>query len=377
MSGDAIRYAVVGHGWRADFYFALARQLPSRLHCVGAVTRGKDAGRTVELAWSVPTFRTIDDLLAHTDPEVVVTCVPRSANRELVGDLVGRGFVTLSETPPARDVDDLHRLWADVGVRGLVQVAEQHPFLPSVAAVRSLIRSGRLGTTSSAAVSWTHDYHAMAMLRTVLAETGLSVRVQAIASTWPLLEGPDRDGWPTPVEIRPTEQIVALLDFGTATAVYDFTDGQWFNPLRVRTLHVQGSLGSITNRAVVHSVGGSSTARSIIDRRHLGDDGELEGFDLDTLSLDGAIVYRNPYRGARMSDEEIAIATCLEATGRWGRNEGPPPYPLADACQDQLLGLIIHQAARTGQPVVTDSQPWSEHLQGAMPPPAMQVEEQE
>lgn len=371
MNDGRVRFAVIGHGWRADFYFNLARQLPSRFHCVGAVTRGDRAGRAVESTWAVPTFRTVDDLVAHTDPEVFVTCVPPSANREVIGELVGRGLVTLSETPPAHDLDDLRRTWADVGTSELVQVAEQHPFLPSVAAVRTLIHSGQLGTTSSASVSWTHNYHAMAMLRTVLGPGGERVKVQAVASTWPLREGPDRDGWPEQVETRPTQQVLALLDFGSATGVYDFTGGQWFNPLRVRSLRVQGSLGAVTDRAVIRSVGGSSTARSIIDRRHLGDDGELEGFDLDTLSVDGTIVYRNPYRGARMSDEEIAIATCLEATSRWGRGEGPPPYPLADACQDHLLGLTIHQAARTCQPVVTDPQPWSEHLQGAMAPRTM------
>lgn len=368
MSSDCLTYAVVGHGWRADFYFALARRLPALFKCVGAVTRKEEAGLAVESTWGVPSFRSIEDLFAQTQPEVVVTCVPRSANREVVTHLVGRGAATLSETPPAQDVDDLRRLWTDVGASGLVQVAEQHPFLPSVAALRSLISSGRLGTPSSASVSWTHDYHAIAMLRAVLGVSGVPAMVQAVASTWPLLEGPDRAGWPQGVEIKPTQQTLALLDFSGATGVYDFTDGQWFNPLRLRSLHIQGSLGSATNRAMVRNVGGRETARSVIDRRHLGNDGELGGFDLDTLTCEGATIYKNPYQGARLSDEEIAIATCLDATGRWVRGEGPPPYPLADACQDQLLALAIHEAAKFKQPVVTEVQPWAGHLGGAMAP---------
>ena len=59
------------------------------------------------------------------------------------------------------------------------------------------------------------------------------------------------------------------------------------------------------------------------------------------VSFDGRVVYRNPFIGLRLMDEEIAIATLMLATANWTRGQGPPPYPLAQGCQDQLISLAI------------------------------------
>ena len=62
-----------------------------------------------------------------------------------------------------------------------------------------------------------------------------------------------------------------------------------------------------------------------------------------------------PYRGRTA----LAVASLLETTGRWARGDGPEPYPLAEACQDHLLGLAIGESARTGADVRVTRQPWA------------------
>ena len=94
-------------------------------------------------------------------------------------------------------------------------------------------------------------------------------------------------------------------------------------------------------------------------RRQTGLDGDLEGADLDTFTWCGRTLYVNPYRGSRLSDEEIAVADLLERTLRWRRAEGDPPYPLAEGCQDQLLSLAIGEAAATGMTVTTRTEAWA------------------
>ena len=45
--------------------------------------------------------------------------------------------------------------------------------------------------------------------------------------------------------------------------------------------------------------------------------------------------------------------------GAWSRDEGAPPYALAEGCQDHLISLAINEAASTGGKAVTGVEPWS------------------
>ncbi|MCW2839173.1 MAG: hypothetical protein JWR55_656 [Aeromicrobium sp.] len=363
MSQAPLRFAMVGRGWRGDHYLRIADSLPDSFECCGVVTRNEPAARALEAQWNVATYRDIDDMLTRAKPDVVVTSVPPSVNASVLTHLVRSGVHVLAETPPAASVEDLRGLWSDVGSSNRVQVAEQHPFLPRIAAIREILRFGQLGVATSASVSWTHDYHAVAILRSVLGTDAGPVRVHAVSHEGQLMSGPDREGWAESIETQ-TRHTSALIDFGETTGTYDFTDGQWFNPLRPRSLVVRASRGIVTDGSVVRNVGGTDVARSTIARRNLGEDGNLEGFDLDTMTFEGTVVYRNPFRGARLSDEEVAIASCLKATGQWAGGEGPAPYPLADACEDQAIALAMHEAASGRGPVLSGPEAWSSSLQG-------------
>jgi hypothetical protein len=94
-------------------------------------------------------------------------------------------------------------------------------------------------------------------------------------------------------------------------------------------------------------------------RSQLGHDLNLDGYDTEHLAFDGEVVYRNPFLGLRLMDEEIAIASIMTATAAWARDEGPAPYPLAEACQDHVIALAIDRSAATGTPVVTEPAPWA------------------
>ncbi len=85
----------------------------------------------------------------------------------------------------------------------------------------------------------------------------------------------------------------------------------------------------------------------------------LEGFDLRYISFEGRIIYTNPFEGARLADDDIAVAAMLEAMGAWVHRDGAAPYPLADACQDHMIGLAINESARTRRPVTVGTQPWA------------------
>ncbi len=360
------RFLIIGAGWRSNFYFRIARELPHLLTCVGAVTRNPEAGARLTEQHQIPSFRSLSDALIRTNPDCVVTSVSREANPDMVRELVGLGLPVLSETPPAPDLDSLVNLWNDVGHTGLVQIAEQHPYLPVFVAINRLIESGVLGEVSSAALSWTHEYHALAILRSLLGLANQPFSIHAVKHSVSLTGGPDRTGTRFDPAPSPHNRTLAILESAGKTATYEFTDMQWFNPLRSRRVNLQGSRGEYSDGRITRLTEMGEPVSSRLERRQLGLDGNLEGAELDTLSFEGAIRYRNPFPGSRLSDEEITIAQCLLNTAPGRRHLG---YSLADGCQDHYLSLLIQLAADTGAALTSQQQPWSTSLTRLPIPP--------
>jgi predicted dehydrogenase len=335
-----VRFAIVGRGWRARFFTRLAEVLPDRF----AVTQS--LGRDDELTGR---------------PDFVVVSVPWPVTPVQIVRYVERGVPVLAETPPAPDAEGLCDLWSTVGASGLVQVAEQYLLMPGHAARLALARAGVLGTVTSAQVSSTHLYHAVSIMRGLLGVHHERATVRAHPFTAPLVDPLTPAGWTGDGTERDARTTIATLDFGGGrSGLYDFTDNQWWNPLRGDRIVVRGSRGELVDDRVTRLVDPTTPVREELVRRHTGRELNLEGFDLDHVSFGGTVVYRNPYRGARLSDEEIAIATMLDRTAAWCRGEGEPPYPLADGCQDHWLGLAIEDAARRGTAVTTGPGPWTE-----------------
>jgi hypothetical protein len=140
--------------------------------------------------------------------------------------------------------------------------------------------------------------------------------------------------------------------------LYDFTDNQWWNPLRTKRILVRGTNGEIVDRHVIRLADPATPVESELVRRQTGVDLDLEMLDFRHISFDGEVVYRNPFTGAARSDDDIAVAALLIRMGAWARGEGEPPYELAQACQDHYLSLAIQESARTGRPVVTTDEVW-------------------
>jgi len=106
--------------------------------------------------------------------------------------------------------------------------------------------------------------------------------------------------------------------------------------------------------------GGPTTpVESRLLRRQTGLDLNLEGNDVEHISFDGRVVYRNPFRGTRLSEDDVAVADLLELTGAWARGEGPEPYPLAEGLQDHRLSLAIEESVATGRVVATGTEAWA------------------
>lgn len=356
-----ITLGIVGTGWRAEFFAKLALAMPERFTLTGAAVRRAAVVDEVTRRWNVPVYLDPSELVRRGRPDFVVSSVPWSANPQVVQTLVAAGARVLTETPPAPDAEGLRRLWAQVGSSRAVQVAEQYLLLPGHAARQAVVRSGAIGRPTSVQVSSTHGYHAVSIMRGYLEVLdGGPVTVRTNTFQAPLVDPIGRHGWTGDDEPKPATTTLATLDFGDGrSALYDFTDNQWHNQLRFRRILVRGSQGELADDTVIRLTGPSAIVTSDLRRFQLGHDLNLDGHDTDHISFDGQVVYRNPFVGQRLMDEEIAIASLMTATGAWARDEGPAPYPLADGCQDQLISLAIDESAAGGQPVTTSVEAWS------------------
>jgi len=203
-------------------------------------------------------------------------------------------------------------------------------------------------------------YHAVSLRRGLLEAGRGAVTVRASRTTAALVDPLTRDGWTEDPDPKPATTIIATIDFGDGlSGVYDFTDNQWHNQLRFRRLLVRGSHGELRDDEVVRLTDPRTIVRSPLVRRQTGYDLDLDGFDTDTITLGGDVLYRNPYPGRRWMDEEIAIATLLDATAAWVRGDAPAPYPLADGAQDHFVALAVEEAADTDRTVTTEVQAWA------------------
>lgn len=355
------RLVVVGSGWRAATFLRLAAAFPERLQVVAVVTRTAAAGDDVTRRWHVPTTRTLAEAVRAFGPEFALAAVPWASSPVVIRDAVALGLPVMTETPPAPDVAGLEALWSDVGPTGLVQVAEQYPSYPGHQARRALVDAGVLGLVSSVHVASTHQYHAMALVRALLGVGHGDAVVTALRTEFPLAHPVDRDGPTGDLTPRPSWNVLAHLDFGDGrSGIYDFTDNQWHNPLRANRIVVRGSRGEIDTDAVVHAPDPLTVRQSTLVRRQSGVDMDFEGLDLDHIAFEGAVLYRNGWKGGRLTDDEIATATLLGSMTGWVRGQGPAPYPLAEGCQDHLLALAVDTALASGRPVRTARQPWAD-----------------
>lgn len=356
-----VRLAIVGSGWRAEFFARLARALPESFELVGVTSRRPESVERVATAWGTQGYATVADLLAGASPQVTVVSTPWPVTPVATAEVARADGVVLAETPPAPDLDGLHTLWEEVGATGRVHVAEQYLSLPMHAARLAVVERGLVGEPQSVHVSSTHGYHAVAMIRGLLgaADDHGPVTVRAHRYGGRIVQPLTRDGWSDDDSVHDAGTVLATLDLDGRHGLYDFTDNQWHNQLRSRRILVRGTHGEISNDDVLRLSGPRQVTTTTLRRRQLGYDLDLDGYDTDHVSLGGEVLWSNPFIGKRFMDEEIAIATLMLGAADLARGEGPGPYPLARACHDHAVSLAIDEAVETDRPVTVARQPWS------------------
>jgi predicted dehydrogenase len=354
------RIGLIGAGWRAEYFLRIARELPDRFEIARVLVRTEQSAASVALTWDVPSTTSLADFLADEYDYVIVSTPPETA-RELIESLVAASVPVLTETPPAADVAALRSLWSTVG-GAPVQVAEQYHLQPHQFARLAVARSGLIGDVSSVRVSAAHGYHGVSLARRALGVGFEPVSITASTVGDPVLAFRGRGGWHDTLEPVPNERTIALLRFESAgesplTAVFDFSEQQYWSPARSRHVGVRGTRGEVDDDDVNYITGPARAVSATLTREATGIDGDLGGSYLDRISLHGDILYSNRFPPARLSDDELAVAEAMHRMAHFVAT-GEPFYGLAEASHDHYLALLIASAATSGATVHSSPMPW-------------------
>ncbi|MEM7119400.1 MAG: Gfo/Idh/MocA family oxidoreductase, partial [Chloroflexota bacterium] len=353
-----IHFGIVGTGWRSEFFCRIAAARPDLFKVLGIVTRNRQATAVFGETFNVPLVESIDEMLQATKPLFVITSVPWAPNPGVIKDLVARGLPVLSETPPAPSVDEMIELCQLVDKGAKIQVAEQYWAQPHHAARLAFVHSGKMGKLIQAQISVAHAYHGISLMRRYLGIGYENATITAKNFDSTIVDGPGRDGPPAKAKIVETQQRIAWFDFGSKSGVFDFTGDQYFSYIRGQRVLVRGERGELVDETAVYLQDHVTPIHVCFERHSSGINGNLEGHHLKGIQAGTEWVYTNPLAPARLSDEEIAVGTCLLRMAEVA-DGGPDFYSLREACQDHYLGIRMHEAIAAEAPLTTETQPWA------------------
>ena len=352
-----IHFGIVGTGWRAHFFLRVAQACPDRFKCVGVVTRDPQKAAPLAEQYGVTLYPTLNDLLAQK-PLFVITSVPWAINPGLLHQLADANMPALSETPPAPTVNEMAELCNRTKAGAIIQVTEQYFLQPHHQAKLAFIQTGKLGTISQAQVCAAHGYHGISLIRKFL---GINFECPTITATEfvsPIIKSPNRNGPPQTEEIADSKQSIAWLNFGDKLGVFDFTGDLYFSHIRNQRLLIRGERGEIINDTVAYLQDHTTPINLTFTRHSAGPEGNLEGNHLKGYQIGGQWIYTNPLAPSELSDDEIAVGTCMLKMADHV-NSGEPVYPLEEACQDHYLSLCIQQAQKEGKSLKVETPPWA------------------
>lgn len=349
-----IRYAIIGTGWRAEFFVRAALRLPELFEVTGVMSRTEERAREFAAQFGLKGFVDLDEML-KTRPDFVISCVKRDTMVRTLTQLLERGVPALAETPLAANIAELHELYAVQRKTGtLLQLAEQYFLWPSHQARRAIIDRGYLGDVHACELSLVHDYHAISLMRFFLGEENGRVGIRARRVKTPVVVTGGRGGIVTDGVMGGEGRTLALFDYADGRlGLYDFAETQYHSAIRHTRLCIRGTRGEIMNDDVLCLTPDNRPVKSSLIRRCDRITGTIK-----SIEFEGECVYRNPFRSdVALSEDEVAVCDVLLRMGKAVRG-AEPFYPDAYAYRDGYMTYLLLGVADADTSVCTETMEW-------------------
>jgi hypothetical protein len=354
----ATEFAIVGAGWRAEFFLKAAQELPDLFHVCAVVARNPERAAYIRSKWNVEVVSDIAEIEGSSRPAFFILSLPAEIMPEMMKRLTDKNRFVLAETFPAQSAAAIEKCYSQIGAPALVQIAEQYWRQPVHAARLNIVKSGLLGGVSQAQVSVAHGYHGVSLLRKFLGIGFENCSITGKMFMNKIVKGPDRDGYPAEESVGEAGQKFAVLDFGEKWGVFDFTDEQYFSGIRAPRVLLRGERGELMNGELRYLLDFKTPVEYDLHRVQSGTYGGLGTPHISGINAGDKWYYVNPYGSARLNDDEIAVATVLSDMSAYV-NGGGSFYTLAEGSQDQYFSLMMEEAMRTGEKVETSTRLWA------------------
>lgn len=315
-----IRFAMVGSGWRSEFYARIANALPDMFELVAWLCRSEEKAELLHKKYGVHTTLSEAEV-EGLNPDFIVSAVNKTSMSDVVRYWAAKGFAVLSETPAALDTETLIQLKKEIDNGARIQVAEQYFLTPDIKAVIDACDSGIIGEPVSLTLSAMHDYHAASVIRRLL-HTGLGdVWITGKAFSVSVANTKTRYETLTDGKIVNKEQKHFVMEYEDGKiAFYDFMSEQYRSPIRNRYINLRGTRGEIINDTLY-----------FLDENNLG--------TVKKLTIE------NPFEYAGLTDGEVAVAQLLIGMKEYA-DTGKEVYPMDEALYDSYQSVLMDRAGR-------------------------------
>ncbi|MCD8218439.1 MAG: Gfo/Idh/MocA family oxidoreductase [Clostridiales bacterium] len=354
------KIVIIGNGWRANYFHRIAKELPDEFQISAVITRSQEKASEVTAQWGVPATTDWEEGL-HFPHDYVILCVNRAVTADFLQRLFELGEAVLCETPPGYSAEDFQKIWdAAQEHQARAQICEQYQFWPLYSSCLEVIRRGLTGEISNVSLSAVHGYHAVSLFRKFLGVGFEDCRISGKRYEFDVTYTMGRDGYDESGRVIRAARDMVSLDFANGKSAFlDFSDEQYFSPIRTRRMNIQGVRGEI-NDLTVRYLNAENRPVTLPFARL--DDGfnNIQGWSHQGIMLGSDFLYRTPFPGAKLNDDEIAVATAMRRMKEYA-DGGREFYSLADGLQDAYLACRMDEAVQNpGTVVEAVRQPWAE-----------------
>ncbi len=340
---EKTKIVLVGFGYRARYFYRIAKYIDSEFEISAIVIRNKD--KVSEVFEETNIFTTVDlEEALSIDHDYVVLSVSKNNITGMLEVLFEKGEKVLCETPPATNVEELERLYELYKkYDAKIQVAEQYPFWAIYSSYKKIIEIGYIGEPQMLKLSKAHGYHGAALIREFFNSGFKNVAITGKSFELYVIRTSERSGLYFDGQQKKITREVLTMEYEDGkVCLWDFTPELYFSHFLSQNIEITGYKGQIVDTTVKYLNDEFVPVCENIVRYDRGVYQNRE-WSHQNMTVGNVELYRTPFPNARLNDDELAIATCMRKMKDYV-DSGTEFCKFEYSLQDTYVSILMNEA---------------------------------